>query len=337
MKMIATVLLTLGVLMSSVAHADPAPLTQDTYVAGYGSEVNKTKGAQSTLKVAGGGPRRSYVQFNLSGIGGTVTSAMLTFNVQGVNTGGSVALHVVQGAWNENTLTFNTQPVFDPSAAASVLVTAIGSVSLDITAIAQAWVDSPGSNRGLALLTGASVFFWSKEAGLGATLDVVSASAPAGNGAVRVLDSNDLQVGGKVLSFSTKTIFSPPSQHQIVQVVYESDRGPIVLTVRTDGFDDTGGLRFLLADCDGTPLVFDSGGFTIPNSDLFVRDDVVVVGTSIWIQDGPGTFIVGGTLSGRDSTGNCINNPNGNRDYLEMVFAGDLSQFQPPFRLDPLP
>jgi cell division protein FtsL len=159
---------------------------------------------------------------------------------------------------------------------------------------------------------------------------------------LRVFDANGVQVGGQVLSFSTKTIISPPSQHQTVQVVYESERGPIVLTVRTNGFDDTGGLNFLLPDCVGTPLVVDSGGFAIPDSDLFIRDDVVVVGTSIWIQDGPPVPKVGGGPDSRsrlDSTGTCINTLFGSPStvFLEMVFAGDLSQFQPPFRLEPLP
>ena len=38
-------------------------------------------------------------------------------------------------------------------------------------------------------------------------------------------------------------------------------------------------------------------------------------------------------------TGTCINTLFGSPStvFLEMVFAGDLSQFQPPFRLEPLP
>ena len=68
---------------------------------------------------------------------------------------------------------------------------------------------------------------------------------------LRVFDANDVRVGGEVLSFSTKTIISPPSQHHTVQVVYESNLGPIVLTVRTDGFDDTGGLRFFYRIASG--------------------------------------------------------------------------------------
>ena len=89
----------------------------------------------------------------------------------------------------------------------------------------------------------------------------------------------------------------------------------------------------------------DSGRFAIPDSDLFIRDDVVVVGTSIWIQDGPPVPKVGGgpdslsRLDNTDSGPDCTNTLFGGPStvFLEMVFAGDLSQFQPPFRLEPLP
>ncbi len=179
MKNCAKVLLALGVLMSSVAHAELAPLTQDTFVSGYPDQRNINKGAATVLKAVGWGPRRSFVRFDLSAFGGTVTSAAMTFNVERVGVAGNVGFHQVLGpAWDENSLTFDTQPLFDPSAADSVLVTTTGSVSLDITAIAQAWVDDPSSNHGLALLTSANVQFWSKDGGLGATLDVATDGSP---------------------------------------------------------------------------------------------------------------------------------------------------------------
>ena len=113
------------------------------------------------------GPKQGLVQFDLSALGGVVTSATLTFNVTNVDVAGNVDFHVVLTPWNENTVTFNTAPSFDPAIAATLPIV-VGdfetNVSLDISAIAQAWVNDPPNNNGLALVANfGDVRFSSKE------------------------------------------------------------------------------------------------------------------------------------------------------------------------------
>jgi len=167
-----------GVLLTvTTAEADFAALTQDAYVDGANSQVNKNKGTKPVLWVESVTPKHGLVQFDLSALGGSVLSAVLTFNVSAVDVPGDVTVHVLNGPWNETNVTFNSLPTAAP-AAGTITVTAGdlgGTVSIDITEIAQAWVNYPANNFGLTLLSsGANTRFASLESGLGAILDVIT-------------------------------------------------------------------------------------------------------------------------------------------------------------------
>jgi hypothetical protein len=167
-------LLLAGLLASALAVADFAPLTKDAFVVGYSREANNNTGSVSIIKVSTDGPRIGLMQFDLSGITGTVSSATLTFNVVQVLDAGTLGLHVVTGpTWAENSVTYNTRPGFQATAATTTAVGFVGSVSVDVTTIVQQWVSNPSSNYGLALtMTGGYARLASKESGNGATLDV---------------------------------------------------------------------------------------------------------------------------------------------------------------------
>jgi len=161
-----------------LAQADPAPLVQDTYVDGRGKNVTKNLGGKNEIKIDPTKPNDAFVQFDTSGFGGTVLTAELTFNVVKVDADGTVDLHFVLEGWNEFVMTYATQPTVDSFVQASVPVTKAlegGTVTVDVTATVQAWVDNPFTNFGLELVTSdANVKFGTKESGNEATLDVVT-------------------------------------------------------------------------------------------------------------------------------------------------------------------
>lgn len=161
-----------------LAQADPAPLVQDTYVDGSDKNVTKNLGGKNEIKIDPTKPNDAFVQFDTSGFGGTVLTAKLTFNVVKVDADGTVDLHFVFEDWNEFVMIYATQPTVDSFVQASVPVTKAlegGTVTVDVTATVQAWVDNPFTNFGLELVTSdASVKFGTKESGNEATLDVVT-------------------------------------------------------------------------------------------------------------------------------------------------------------------
>ncbi len=161
-----------------LAQADPAPLVQDTYVDGRGKNATKNLGGKKEIKIDPTKPNDAFVQFDTSGFGGTVLTAELTFNVVKVDADGTVDLHFVLEGWNEFVMIYATQPTVDSFVQASVPVTKAlegGTVTVDVTATVQAWVDNPFTNFGLELVTSdASVKFGTKESGNEATLDVVT-------------------------------------------------------------------------------------------------------------------------------------------------------------------
>src|SRR5262249_42032879 len=92
------------------------------------------------------------MQFDLSGLPSVavISRATLVLFVSGVTTPGTVGIFPLTGPWTENTVTLNTAP---PTGAlvGAIPVSAGGQfVSLDITSLVQSWVNSPGSNFGLA-------------------------------------------------------------------------------------------------------------------------------------------------------------------------------------------
>lgn len=167
-----SIVLAIGVLLMAPVVADIAPLTQDTFI--IGSQPNANKGSNSTIAVQASAPKHGLLQFDTSAFSGTVSSATLTLNVTKVNAAGQVDVYPIASTWSESSVTFNTMPGLG-SMLTSFAVSAadVGStVSFDITALAQDWIDGT-ANFGIVLISaGANVKFGTKEGGLGAMLDV---------------------------------------------------------------------------------------------------------------------------------------------------------------------
>src|SRR5215472_13088853 len=132
-----------------------APPSQDTFVSSITPKVNYGPG----INLVVGPGTTSYVQFNLSGIpaGATISKASLRLYVDAVATKGSFDVYQLNSGWSENTLTYNTPlPALGASATAGhpVAVTAASMnqfILIDITSLAQAWVNGTTANNGVAL------------------------------------------------------------------------------------------------------------------------------------------------------------------------------------------
>ena len=90
--------------------------------------------------------------------GAQVLSAFLVVTVYGV--GGSVQVREVLAGWSEAAITWNTQPPTSPTPETTFSAGQTGQVMIDITALAQAWVDGapahgvqlyPSSSNGIEL------------------------------------------------------------------------------------------------------------------------------------------------------------------------------------------
>lgn len=169
-------------LVSAPASAEQAPPSADTYVtnAGVGSPINTglftfantNFGNGIALRVATNAT--GYVQFNLSAVpaGSFVSKATLRLYVNAVIAAGSFDVYEVNGRWDENTLTYNTQPLPLGVSATRALPITVDTTSrnqfllIDITALVRRWVSGKDPNNGVALVltSGAGNFaFDSKE------------------------------------------------------------------------------------------------------------------------------------------------------------------------------
>jgi hypothetical protein len=132
-----------------------APPSADTFVS---SSTAKTNYGSSIALVVGSGTT-SYVRFNLAGIpaGASISKATLRLYVDAVAKNGTFDVYQLNSSWAENTLTYNTPP---PPLGLSVTNGTGVSITtanwnqfllIDITALAQGWVNGTIPNNGVAL------------------------------------------------------------------------------------------------------------------------------------------------------------------------------------------
>jgi hypothetical protein len=164
--------LVLCALFSSLAStAQQIPPSADTFVNSTAPTSNY--GNLGFLTVGSG--ENTYIQFNLSNVpaGSVVTKATLRLFVDSVTTGGQFDVYEVSPStpWTESTVNFNIAPELGTAASPSNPITVSGGslndfVLVDITQIAQGWINTPSSNTGIAVVlngTTGEFFFDSKE------------------------------------------------------------------------------------------------------------------------------------------------------------------------------
>ncbi|MBW5448843.1 DNRLRE domain-containing protein [Cohnella sp. CFH 77786] len=116
---------------------------------------------------------RPYIQFDLSSIPADATVANATLEMTSIvsmfnknNVSATVAVYGVMGAWNENTITWNSAPAFAPDPVSTQQVNGYATASktqFDLTGLAQQWIDGSLPNYGMVLRSEHfSSGFWSR-------------------------------------------------------------------------------------------------------------------------------------------------------------------------------
>lgn len=137
---------------------------------------NENNGALATLssKLAAGDSLRTLFHYDLGAIaaGSTVASATAWFFVIQNDTQGAVTLHSLTADWAENDATWNTiGNNFETTSSGVIPVQAIGGVwvAVNVTALAQSWVNDSTTNFGFMMksaIADLESIFASREAGL---------------------------------------------------------------------------------------------------------------------------------------------------------------------------
>src|SRR5437762_4032481 len=148
-----------------------APPAQDTFVSQ--TKANTNYGGNASLAVLAG--NTSLIQFNVSPLPSGVSAsqlnkATLRVFVSGLSNAGSFDVVLVNGTWNEKSVTYGNRPNLGNVIAAGVPVVASSKntfINVDVTSAMQAWL-SGSANNGIAIVPSASspisVTFDSKEA-----------------------------------------------------------------------------------------------------------------------------------------------------------------------------
>jgi hypothetical protein len=182
----------LGVVLSLPLFGQ-APPAADTFVSSATPKLNY--GPSISLLVGPG--TTSYAQFNLSSIpaSATVSKATLRLYVDAVSGSGTLDVFQVTSSWTENKVTYSTRPTQQSVSAivgSSIPITSASYnlfLLIDITPLAQGWLNGTIPNNGVALsLTSGSGTFSidSKESlltGNGPELEIALASGTGPQGA----------------------------------------------------------------------------------------------------------------------------------------------------------
>lgn len=155
-----------GLMVSSAtAWATQATLVADAHVNRALPGVNS--GAISNLNVGGG--YTALVQFDLGVLPAGTTAAQVSRAVLRVycnraDTPGLVSVQPVGASWGEYSVTYQTLPTLGAAVQVVQVAQAGTYVAVDVTALVQGWVTTPGTNFGMALTAGTgAVQFDSKE------------------------------------------------------------------------------------------------------------------------------------------------------------------------------
>jgi hypothetical protein len=120
-------------------------------------------GSEASAYVDGSPAKTTYLKYDLSGVSGTVTSAVLRVTTVASSASGSPdhqSVHrVADSSWTEQGLTWNNQPAIDPVALGSVAGTT-GSTSYDIALTPSGIASAIGGRLSLAIdSTGGDAFY----------------------------------------------------------------------------------------------------------------------------------------------------------------------------------
>ena len=151
------------VLLACAVAVAQAPPSADTMI--VSSKPSQNFGSNSILAVQKG--VNSLIQFNLAGVpaNATLQRASLRLYVDAVATPGSFDVYALENAWSESQVNFQNGPALGASVTGGkplsiTRATQNQFILVDITALAQEWINGGTPNNGLALaLTGTTGCF----------------------------------------------------------------------------------------------------------------------------------------------------------------------------------
>jgi hypothetical protein len=158
---IMVISLVVGVGMATAAEVTLSP-TGDAPVFAHPSYINNNYGSQ-TYGYWGyyNYPFRTFCQYNLTSVSGTVTKVQLYFQLMQNNYAtGKMWACKVTASWSESTVTWSNQPTHDDAAATGRMldidwVSGNGPHTVTCTSTAntvvQGWINTPATNYGLVL------------------------------------------------------------------------------------------------------------------------------------------------------------------------------------------
>ena len=195
-------LLSLILLACTAAFGQITPLG-DTYT--NSSDPTTNYGAQKALNVDAA-KEITYIQFNLSSVptGASISQATLKLYVNTVSTAGAFELYAVNGAWTESALTYSIAPALGTVIDSDVPITTADKnqyILIPMTSTVQAWVNTPATNNGIALVAVGSfnATFDSKETTTTShppELDIVFAGGGGGITGINTAAGSGLVGGG---------------------------------------------------------------------------------------------------------------------------------------------
>lgn len=151
----ASVLLAIG----QNAYASDTRLAADSWV-NAGSPGQNNGGAANLFVKGAANPRSTLISFDLGTLPPSTTSSMvaratLKLYVASVSTTGAFDVKRVTSPWAEGAVTFSTMPSLGAADATGVAITAGSAMNfllVDVTQAVKAWIDSPATSYGLALV-----------------------------------------------------------------------------------------------------------------------------------------------------------------------------------------
>jgi hypothetical protein len=168
-SLIAVLVAAFAFTMPIMSFAAEARLTDDAYISSASPGGNF--GSNASLFVGGTGNRRSFIKFSLpAGITATmITRANLVLFADTTTAGSTFDVVRVTGAWDEDSITFNSAPALGAVEVSAISVaTSNMFVVVDITQLVKDWLNNVLLNNGVALspnAVGTNVDFDSKENG----------------------------------------------------------------------------------------------------------------------------------------------------------------------------